>query len=980
MANLVAGRRSSHLLVSASFAVIVLATAVPAQGQTWDGSDSSDPLNGANWVGGVAPTPGANIIITGPATHMPTINGAFITLGSVFVGHDANLGGARVDITNGSFLTTTSASVGEPSVNNAGNLLELDSGFATVSEASWWTSGTLSIGARGQGTVEVTGGSNLTVTASLNLGTHRDPNTLRSGTGTLTVSGANSTAISSGTTTVGDAGAGTIEVLAGGKLTTSATTLGRNALSAGQLTLSGTGSRWEVYTGTTVIGQSGIGEVTISGGATASTTALGGTGLVNLAVSTGSSGTLTVTGGGSRFEAGQLFAGQQSEATLSALAGGVINATQLRLGTAAAGTGKAFISGANSEIDASTHTMIGVQGRGEMTVSDGAILRTPILNVALLANSNGTLNIGAAAGSPALAPGTVAVPQLTFGAGNGALVFNHTGTAYTFAPVLTGTGTVRHLAGTTTLTGNSSALTGNTRVEGGLLRVNQTLTGAMTVLSGGALGGNGTVGVTQVDAGGAIAPDGTLNVAGNLTFANGSFYRVDAGGGTADLIAATGTVAINGGVVALQASTGHFDWREEHKILSANTALTGTFDSVTSQMAFLDPALDYSRPNEVWLNLKRNDTTFGSVGTTSNQQNVGQALSSLPDTHPLASAMLPLSGDQARDALDQLAGDTHSTLQGVNGALSNQVQDMVANRIRQSFNTVETDDAASSYLASSDVSGQERVPTFWLQGLGEHMRVDANGGAGGLSIGSAGLIGGADMLLLDDWRVGIAGGYARSSFSAIGRPASGTSDNLYAGIYAGAQLDAVRLQLSAQHVLHGLSTRRDVAFGGFTDTLTADYWAQTSQVHGELGYVLDLGAVEIEPFGSLSYAMTNSPAFTETGGVAALSSAAAHSDAAVTVLGTRLEAPFALEDMLVTVRGMVGWQYQHGQAATSQFTMAGSQPFAIAGASLAGHALVYEAGLNMDVTEGLNLDVVYAGRLSTHDVSHSIKGIVAARF
>ena len=707
---------------------------------------------------------------------------------------------------------------------------------------------------------------------------------------------------------------------------------------------------------------------------------LGGTGLVNLALSTGSSASLTVAGSGSRFEAGQLFAGMQSTATVSATAGGVIDATQLRLGTAAAGTGTVVISGTGSLIDASTHAMVGVSGRGILTISDNATLRTPVLNVALLGGSNGTINIGAAAGSAAQAPGTIVAPQVTFGTGTGTLVFNHTDADYTFAPLLSGGGTIRQLAGTTSLTGNSTGFTGTTRVEGGLLRVNQRLTGAMSVMTGGTLGGSGTVGATQIDTGGAVAPDGTLNVAGNLTFANGSVYRVDTGTGPTDLIAATGTIAINGGNVNVQTPTGHFNWQQDHKIVSAGTPLTGTFSGVTSQMVFLDSVLDYSRPNEVWLAFNRNSTPFASVGATPNQQSVGQALGGLPDTNALVSAMSVLTADQARDALDQLAGDTHSTLQGVNGALSNQVQDMVANRIRQSFNTVETDDAASSYLASSDVSGQEPVPTFWLQGLGEHMRVDANGGAGGLSIGSAGLIGGADMLLLDDWRVGIAGGYARSSFSAIGRPASGTSDNLYAGIYAGAQLDAVRLQLSAQHVLHGLSTRRDVAFGGFTDTLTADYWAQTSQVHGELGYVLDLGAVEIEPFGSLSYAMTNSPAFTETGGVAALSSAAAHSDAAVTVLGTRLEAPFALEDMLVTVRGMVGWQYQHGQAATSQFTMAGSQPFAIAGASLAGHALVYEAGLNMDVTEGLNLDVVYAGRLSTHDVSHSIKGIVAARF
>jgi len=910
LANLVAGRQSSHLLASASFAVIVLGTAVPAQGQNWDGSESADWRDGNNWVGGSAPTGAGTVQLSDtipnpgiPVATMPTIDGGGVTINTALIGYSQAQGGITLTISNGASFVATSVIVGEG--NNAMALADraTQSGTVNLLGGSTSTVNSLTIGSYGDGVVNITGASKVTA-GSLALGSNRTPPHVASGR--LTISGAGSAmTVTSTSATIGNAGEGIVSVDSGGKLTTDSLALGIQALSSGTITITGAGSQWVRSAGTLNIGQSGTGVVTVSNGGVANF--LSGTGQVNLALNAGSSGSLTVTGNDSRFEAGQLFVGLLSNATVSATAGGVVKATQLRLGTAAAGTGTANISGVGSEIEASTHAMIGVSGRGILNLSDNATLRTPILNVALLAGSNGTLNIGGAAGSAALTPGTVAAPQVTFGTGAGTLVFNHTGADYTFAPLLSGAGTVRHLAGTTTLTGNSTAFTGTTRVEGGLLRVNQRLTGAMTVMSGGTLGGSGTVGATQINTGGTIAPDGTLNVAGNLTFDNGSLYRVDTGGGATDLIAATGAVAINGGNVVVQTPSGHFNWQEDHRILSAGTALTGTFGGVTSQMVFLDSALDYSRPNEVWLGFNRNSTTFASVGATPNQQSVGQALGGLPDTNPVVSAMSVLTVDQARNALDQLAGDTHSTLQGVNGALANQVQDMITNRVRQSFTTLDTDDAASSYLATGEASSQNQVPTFWLQGLGEHMRVDSNGGAGGLSIGSAGLIGGADMQLLDDWRVGIAGGYARSSFSAIGRPASATSDNLYAGIYAGAQFDAVRLQLSAQHTWHGLSTKRDVEFGVFTDTLAADYWAQTSQVHGELGYVFDLGAVEIEPFGSLSYALTNTPAFTETGGVAALSSAAAHSDAAVTVLGTRLEAPFALENMLVTVRGMVGW-------------------------------------------------------------------------
>jgi fibronectin-binding autotransporter adhesin len=80
---------------------IVLAASISAHAQTWDGSDSTDMSDGNNWVGGVAPGPGANIVITGPAVLMPTIDGDTVTANILYVGHDATDGGAELDLING---------------------------------------------------------------------------------------------------------------------------------------------------------------------------------------------------------------------------------------------------------------------------------------------------------------------------------------------------------------------------------------------------------------------------------------------------------------------------------------------------------------------------------------------------------------------------------------------------------------------------------------------------------------------------------------------------------------------------------------------------------------------------------------------------------------------------------------------------------------------------------------------------------------
>ena len=110
--------------------------------------------------------------------------------------------------------------------------------------------------------------------------------------------------------------------------------------------------------------------------------------------------------------------------------------------------------------------------------------------IAANAGSIGTLNIGAAAGSPATAPGTLTTSSVAFGAGTGTINFNHTSANYVFAPAISGNGVVNVLAGTTTLTGANS-YSGATNVIAGSLLAGGPNTfspnSAVTVASGGIL-------------------------------------------------------------------------------------------------------------------------------------------------------------------------------------------------------------------------------------------------------------------------------------------------------------------------------------------------------------------------------------------------------------------------------------------------------------------------------------------------------------
>ena len=110
------------------------------------------------------------------------------------------------------------------------------------------------------------------------------------------------------------------------------------------------------------------------------------------------------------------------------------------------------------------------------------------------AGSTGTLNIGAGAGSPAAAPGTLTAPSIAFGAGTGSINFNHTSANYVFAPAISGDGTVNVLAGSTTVTGANS-YNGATNVIAGTLQAGAPNTfspnSAVTVAGRGTLDLNG---------------------------------------------------------------------------------------------------------------------------------------------------------------------------------------------------------------------------------------------------------------------------------------------------------------------------------------------------------------------------------------------------------------------------------------------------------------------------------------------------------
>src|SRR5690606_34130492 len=147
--------------------------------------------------------------------------------------------------------------------------------------------------------------------------------------------------------------------------------------------------------------------------------------------------------------------------------------------------------------------------------------------------------------------------------GNATLLFDQDSNG-SFDGELAGTGSlIKDGTGAVTLAGDSSNFTGQTDILAGVLAVNGSLGGNITV-SGGALKGTGTFGNVTTGRGGIFAPGNSIGQSNtaNVTFEAGSVFEVELNDGgfvpgvNNDAIHVTGGATLNGGTVHVTPDTG----------------------------------------------------------------------------------------------------------------------------------------------------------------------------------------------------------------------------------------------------------------------------------------------------------------------------------------------------------------------------------------------------------------------------------------
>jgi outer membrane autotransporter protein len=341
-------------------------------------------------------------------------------------------------------------------------------------------------------------------------------------------------------------------------------------------------------------------------------------------------------------------------------------------------------------------------------------------------------------------------------------------------------------------------------------------------------------------------------------------------------------------------------------------------------------------------------------------------------TNAAVVALLSADKQTASIAIEQLAGGQNANLAKATLNSDSPISATMLSAMRQL-------DSANSYSNYSKrnaprlAAGSEDNGRVWLQALGYGGTLDRDYDA--LKHTTHGLVLGADWGIDEEWRIGVMSGKSETRLDSRGL--DGDLDSWHLGAYALRQNGPMSLRLGATYSNHDGSTKRRVAFKGFSDRPEGRYDANTQQAFAELGYNLGRANVSIEPFASLGYQRYQRDTYTEKGGAAALRVQGQTQNNLNSTFGLRLAKLNTLDNgMQLTPRFSAGWKHTYGDvySDTRQRLVTGGKNFSVSGASLDRDSLLVDAGLDLGLSAKHTLGVGLTGEVGTDSRNHGVTG------
>jgi subtilase-type serine protease len=340
-------------------------------------------------------------------------------------------------------------------------------------------------------------------------------------------------------------------------------------------------------------------------------------------------------------------------------------------------------------------------------------------------------------------------------------------------------------------------------------------------------------------------------------------------------------------------------------------------------------------------------------------------------TNAAIAALMGANKTTAARALEQLSGGSNANLGNATLTSVNPVSTSMLSAMRQLDSTQLIDSKGSPRLTAVG----ENNGRVWLQALGNGGTLDRGQGSSALRHATKGLVLGADWTVDEQWRLGVIGGKSRTRLDA--NQLDGNLESVHLGAYALRQSGPLAIRLGATHSSHDGSSKRRVAFNGFSDRLKGNYDASTRQAFAELGYNLGTGNLSAEPFANLGYQRYQRDGYTEKGGPAALQVEGQTQDNIGSTFGLRLARLNTLDNgMRLTPSVSAGWKHIYGDidSRTRQKLKTGSRSFTVRGTALDRDSLSLDAALELSLSPRHTLGVGYNGEVGSDSRSHGVTG------
>ena len=244
----------------------------------------------------------------------------------------------------------------------------------------------------------------------------------------------------------------------------------------------------------------------------------------------------------------------------------------------------------------------------------------------------------------------------------------------------------------------------------------------------------------------------------------------------------------------------------------------------------------------------------------------------------------------------------------------------------------------------------------WFRYLGTRAQHEGND-AGTLRRASDGYVGGADFGMAG-LRAGLSVAYVQSQLGSTSRASSADAKSTYLTGYVGGSWNGLTLRGGVSYAWHTLDTDRTVAFGSFSNTLTADEKARTVQGFVEAGYAFKLDRFTIEPFANGGYQRTTINATTETGGPAGLTLGRGKIDSPFGSVGLRSRASFG---GVVHLDTSLAQRFERGRIGVRDATFASGGRFTVLGQQAPDTVTEFGGGVWIDIGSG-SVGASYTGR------------------